>query len=72
MQKGIDPNPDRLMNSKGGYTVKSAFEALSEKVRKIRPGDIMVDLEPLFEDGMFVKEWVNNFHNEFERLLKNY
>lgn len=72
MQRETMPNPDRLMNSKGRYTVGSAFRALSEKVSKIKPGDIMADLEPLFEDGAFVKNWVANFHSEFARLVKKY
>lgn len=72
MQKGVKPNPDRLLNSKGKYTIQSAFAALSEKIPKIKPRDIAVDLEPLFEDGHFVGNWVANFHHEFERLIRSY
>lgn len=72
MQKGVKPNPDRLLHSKSEYTIRSAFSALADKASRIKLRDIMVDLDPLFEDGAFVKSWVAGFHGEFERLLKNY
>jgi hypothetical protein len=72
MQKGVRPNPERLVNSKGRHTPESAFRALQDKVVRIRPGDIRSDIEPLFEDASFGRTWSANFHAEFERLLKKY
>ena len=72
MQKKIIPNPERLIDAPGRPTARIVFENLAEKVKKIRPSDLMLDLGPLFEEGQFVKQWVEHFHNEFEQLYHQY
>ncbi|OGQ05686.1 MAG: hypothetical protein A3F82_04960 [Deltaproteobacteria bacterium RIFCSPLOWO2_12_FULL_44_12] len=72
MQKGVAPNPDRLKETRGQYTVRGAFDKLEEIVSKIKPGDLAADLNPLFEEGQFVQRWIANFHQEFALLRKKY
>ena len=72
MQKKIIPNPERILDAPGEPTPRMVFEKLAEMVKKIRPSDLMLDLEPLFEDGRFVKQWADHFHNEFEKLYNEY
>lgn len=68
MQRQIVPNEARLADAPGHPTLEDAFKTLADKVKKIRTTDLMLDLEPLFEDGRFVKSWVDHFHDEFEKL----
>lgn len=72
MQREIIPNENRLLDAKGNYTTISAFEKLAEKVKGITQRDLSLDLEALFEDGRFIKNWVANFHSEFDRLYCRY
>lgn len=72
MQKGVMPNADRLRETRGQYTVGSAFNKLDEIVSKIKPGDLAADLNPLFEDGRFVQRWIAAFPEEFALLRKKY
>lgn len=72
MQRRVLPNPERLADGPGHPTPRQVFERLAETVKKVRPEDLMLDLEPLFEDGRFVKNWVDHFHGEFEQLYNQY
>ncbi|MDP2600828.1 MAG: nucleotidyl transferase AbiEii/AbiGii toxin family protein [Deltaproteobacteria bacterium] len=72
MQKGVLPNPDRLKETHGQYTVRGAFDKLAEIVSKTKPGDLAADLNPLFEDGRFVERWIAAFPEEFASLRKKY
>jgi len=72
MQKGVMPNPDRLKETRGHYTVSSAFNKLDDIVSKIKPGDLAADLNPLFEDARFVEKWIAAFPEEFALLRKKY
>lgn len=72
MQKGVMPNADRLRETRGQYTVGSAFDKLDEIVSKIKPGDLAADLNQLFEDGRFVERWIAAFPEEFALLRKKY
>ncbi|MBI2981697.1 MAG: nucleotidyl transferase AbiEii/AbiGii toxin family protein [Deltaproteobacteria bacterium] len=72
MQKGIIPNASRLARTARRYTVKQAFEELDRKVKKIRSGDLLADLEPLFENLGFPKRWTLSFHEQFQALYEGY
>lgn len=72
MQRQVFPNPDRLADAPGHPTPQKVFESLAEKVQQIDAADLMLDLEPLFEDGRFVKNWVDRFHEAFEQLYQQY
>jgi predicted nucleotidyltransferase component of viral defense system len=72
MQQRILPNPERLADAPGHLTPNQVFENLAAKVKKIKAADLMLDLEPLFEDGRFIKEWVGHFYERFEQLYNQY
>lgn len=72
MQHHIMPNPERLADAPEALTPWAAFENLSQKVAQIRTTDLRLDLEPLFEDGRFVQNWVGHFKENFDRLYREY
>ena len=72
LQKGVIPNTERLAHTTRRYTVRQAFEELDSKVEKIRPGDLLADLEPLFENPDFPKRWTRSFQEQFKRLYEDY
>ncbi|MEO5887142.1 MAG: hypothetical protein ABIQ77_05705, partial [Anaerolineales bacterium] len=73
MQKSIQPLPEKLAkDGKKPYTVKSAMQALQEKVQSIKVSDVAVDLLPMFESRAFIESWLNTFHENFSRYAKRY
>jgi predicted nucleotidyltransferase component of viral defense system len=73
MQKQIHPLEEKL--AKDGvqpYTVQSAMQALSEKIRTMKTADLSVDLLPLFEQRTFIEAWVDGFKNSFAEMVGNY
>lgn len=72
MQRRVIPNSERLADAPGHPTAQLIFEGIAAKIIKIRPTDLMLDLEPLFEDGRFIRNWVENFYREFEQLYNQY
>lgn len=72
MQKGIIPNVTRLAHAKKPYTIKSAFEELDQKVKKIKPHDLLIDLGAFFENGEFPQQWVKTLKEEFGQLYRHY
>lgn len=54
------------------YTVKSAFEELTEKVGRIRRSDLAADLLPLFEQRSFIEAWLDGFQENFALLAADY
>lgn len=73
MQKDIRPLEEKLANDGNqAYTVSTAMQGLSEKIRGITPADLAVDLYPLFEQRSFIEAWVEGFHDNFVDLVKNY
>jgi hypothetical protein len=72
MQQRILPNPMRLSDAPESLTPKAAFESIANKVDQISPTDLMLDLEPLFEDSRFVKNWVDQFREGFAQLYQHY
>ena len=73
MQQRIRPLEEKL--SKEGrepYDAQSAMLALSERVEKIRPGDLAIDLLPLFEQRVFIENWMAAFHETFRQTVNFY
>jgi len=54
------------------YTIKSAFEELTEKVGRIRRSDLAADLLPLFEQRSFIEAWLVGFKENFAFLAAVY
>jgi hypothetical protein len=70
MQKQIHPLEEKL--AKDGalpYTVQSAMQALSEKIRTMKTADLAVDLLPLFEQRTFIEAWVDGFKDNFAETV---
>ena len=73
MQKGVQPLVEKLVrDAEKPHTVPSAMAALREKVAGIRVEDLAVDLLPMFESRAFISTWLEHFHANFERYVKNY
>lgn len=72
MQKGVMPSPKRLADAPNPITPRMAFANIAEKVKQIGTTDLLLDMEPLFEDGRFIRNWVAHFKESFEQLYTHY
>jgi predicted nucleotidyltransferase component of viral defense system len=73
MQKGIQPLDEKLTkDGEKPYTMKSAMLALKDKIAGISSSDLAVDLLAMFESGVFIESWLENFRVNFERYASNY
>ena len=73
MQQRTWPLEEKLAkDGKQTYTVKSAMEALQEKVAQIKTRDLALDLLPLFEQRTFIDAWLEAFHETFHDLVGYY
>lgn len=73
MQKGVRPLDEKLrMDGKEQYTTQFAMRELKKKVETITPGDLAVDILPMFESHQYAKGWLEAFHSTFDRLVKGY
>jgi predicted nucleotidyltransferase component of viral defense system len=73
MQQNIRPLEEKLAKEGSqAYSVASAMEILAEKVNHIKVTDLAVDLIPLFERRTYIDAWLESFHDNFNRLVKNY
>ncbi len=73
MQKRIHPLEQKLESDGAkSYSVQSAMLAIQEKVKKIRPSDLEIDLLPLFEQRIFIETWIASFHANFDEFLQRY
>lgn len=73
MQKRIWPLEEKLTkDGKQTYTVKSAMQALQEKVELIKIRDLALDLLPLFEQRASIDAWLETFHDTFHDLAGYY
>ncbi|MBI2339693.1 MAG: nucleotidyl transferase AbiEii/AbiGii toxin family protein [Deltaproteobacteria bacterium] len=70
MQKGVIPDRDYLADK--GYTREEAFKKLGKKIELIKPGDLLADLIPLFENPDFPKNWSEVFKRQFVSLHAQY
>lgn len=73
MQQGIQPLAEKLaIDGAVSHTPRTAMQALSEKVAKIRTADLAQDLLPMFESRSFIEAWLEHFHENFARYAKQY
>jgi len=73
MQRKIQPLEEKLKkDGKKSYSTQSAMLLLKEKVSKIKPKDLEIDLLPLFEERVFIKAWISYFYANFEDFLQYY
>lgn len=72
MQRDTQPNEKCLTDANPKYSVSYIFSTLDEKVSKITKNDLLLDLEPFFIEGNFIREWCKNFHKLYERYRENY
>lgn len=71
MNKGIEPNPKVLKyGGEKSYQVEEAWIRLGEKVQKIDKFELKVDLKSFIANGVYLDNWLDNFQDYFERLLK--
>ena len=70
MQKETIPNEDVFKGIE--KDTKSMFEELDDIVEKIKTTDLLIDLEPLFENNEFIRDWCKNFHSFYEKYRKFY
>lgn len=73
MQQQVVPFEEKLLkDGKVSRTTKQAFLELAEKVKKIKSIELTTDLKPLFNERIFVEEWVKNFKEWFVRYGEFY
>ena len=73
MQRDVRPLEEKL--AKDGsrpYTGRSAIQGLIEKVHKIKPADLAVDLYPLFAQRTYIRAWLEGFQDNFAELVQKY
>ncbi len=73
MQKGVVPLAEKLAQEGSiSYSVRSAMQALRDKVQSLRISDLASDLIPLFESRVYIEAWLQGFHANFERFVQPY
>lgn len=73
MSRKVRPNAAKLKkDGRKSYTVRSAMLALGKKIKLISKEDLLKDLQPLFPEPVFVREWVKNFPEWFRRYAGQY
>ncbi len=73
MQQRIQPLQEKLAHDgRQPYTIRSAMQALQEKITRIKTQDLAVDLLPMFESRAFIETWLDAFHETFQRLVQGY
>jgi hypothetical protein len=73
MQQRVQPLEAKLArDGQQPYTVASAMLALHEKVARIKPRDLAIDLLPMFESRQYIEAWLEAFHENFEVLVRGY
>jgi predicted nucleotidyltransferase component of viral defense system len=70
MQKGVSPN-EKVFRSIDSNK-KEVFEKLDNIVKDIKSKDLLIDLEPLFENHQFIVDWCDNFHEFYNKYRKSY
>ncbi|MBU1085262.1 MAG: nucleotidyl transferase AbiEii/AbiGii toxin family protein [Candidatus Beckwithbacteria bacterium] len=70
MNKKIIPNENQL--KKNSLDIKKAFSKLDKKIVKIKSKDLLIDLEPMFVNNIFIQDWCNNFHQFYQRYREHY
>jgi len=70
MQKGVIPNEDVFKAN--SLTSKEAFNRIDDIVKNIKSKDLIIDLEPLFDNNIYINNWCNNFHSFYNKYRKKY
>jgi hypothetical protein len=73
MGKKIQSLQEKLQkDGKQSYTTESAMRAIQNRIEEITQRDLGVDLLPLFENPVFIKNWIASFHSNFRKLVQFY
>ena len=73
MQREVRPLEEKLAeDGSQPYTIQSAMTVLKEKVKAIKPGDLAIDLYPMFEQRTYIEAWVNSFQSNFMEYIQQY
>ena len=73
MQQRIHPLEQKLArDGQQPYSVESAMLALQEKIARITPHDLAMDLLPMFESRQYIEAWLDAFHENFQTFVKGY
>jgi predicted nucleotidyltransferase component of viral defense system len=73
MQQRVQPFEEKLArDGQQPYTVETAMLALQEKVARIKPRDLAVDLLPMFESRQYIQAWLEAFDENFQIFVKGY
>lgn len=72
MNKGIVPNPQKLLDTNSIYTPTRIWELITEKIEKISRRDLYEDLRYLFPSDTYIRNWCDNFQVTYYRYLANY
>jgi hypothetical protein len=73
MQQQVIPLEEKLQKEGAQpYTIQQAILALSERAGQIRPRDLAIDLLPIFEQRVYIENWITAFHENFQRLSGYY
>jgi predicted nucleotidyltransferase component of viral defense system len=70
MQKRVSPNEKvfRAIDS----SKDQVFKKLDSMIKDIKSKDLLIGLEPLFENNKFIVDWCNNFHKFYNRYREFY
>ncbi|MFC1780081.1 nucleotidyl transferase AbiEii/AbiGii toxin family protein [Patescibacteria group bacterium] len=72
MSKNIKPNEKKLLDVNRKYTTRKTFQLISKRIENIKSRDLLVDLEFLFKNHKFIKNWCKSFHNLYEKYIGEY
>ncbi len=70
MQKRVSPN-EKVFKAIDSNKDK-VFKKLDNMIKDIKSKDLLIDLEPLFENNKFIIDWCNNFHNFYDKYREFY
>jgi predicted nucleotidyltransferase component of viral defense system len=70
MQKRVSPN-EKVFRAIDSNKDK-VFKKLDNMIKDIQAKDLLIDLEPLFENNKFIIAWCNNFHKFYNKYRKFY
>lgn len=70
MGKGVVP--DERVFEKNKLSSKKVFSRIDDIVKDIKSNDLLLDLEPLFDNNMFINDWCTNFHSFYIKYRDRY
>lgn len=60
--------PDNAFLKDHLYKNNQAWEEIGKIVEDISSNDLLIDLEPLFDNSTYIREWCKNFHSFYKKL----